>query len=863
MPGKAKEIVKTEEDAAQSTSSPTSSPWTGRTRGKKLPESVLNELTAPEEEMEEEEFVVNEDEIVEMPELAETGIYTPIKVCQGPKHPTLLYLSKVKPDYIYRFIFKCYQGEMKIYKCMECELMKRRHFPNANRELQERLVVPWLFYKEGYFDVDPDVVQHCCTMFEETDLIKYRKLNMLRDKVQFQSEPVDDDEDVDVSTDFNQTSATQDLTLFNATVDANCSLETLFNLAGNSSKSTAFPKKTTDVNVEEGKGQKTNDKSAESQSKPVSEGKEKTSESAKSQEGQKKSTGNQESTETLESAFAKKETYDNPRRLRYRSERFANVVYEFIRRSKGDKYGATYRCMSCNNQRMAMSQSEHLAVLPQVPIIRWRNGFFLSDPDELDHFCQSQLNSDDIDVEMLDSHDYEGLRPVKPHIMSIFFPAIIKSQPARKATIYMYESRKVEDAVYEFVYLHENKCHQVFQCVGCKDTKLYHMNLGEPGPFPSVPTINVIRKNFLSDPDELKHFCLIPGEYEKQVEKLKEKEKKDKAKALKRKMEAEASTSKEDEDGTPKSERWPAVEGISLHGKHPLYMYSSTKLPDTVWQFSFKSLNQNDVTYKCTRCDGIKRELLKADKDLKLVIPTIRIRAGHFLTDPDDLQHFCGNKTEPREGTFVKQVVLKIVKEQRVCPRTLNEARAAIRYELQQASIKEEDFRYDLAVDYFSEVRQKSLARRLRRNMQEHEAPMLGTYQDEPHFSMHSKVGDYLIENANRPNAHIIRPQPYRQDRLAPYVHKNPGYNKHGRYYDIDDNMVLERYINEDGQQVVVVRGDDERLLDEEIDVVEEEFEVPYDEQYVEQYIDVKPDLTETTQKPSGAPSPKRQKVDN
>uniref|UniRef100_A0A1I7SI52 Protein kinase domain-containing protein n=1 Tax=Bursaphelenchus xylophilus TaxID=6326 RepID=A0A1I7SI52_BURXY len=280
----------------------------------------------------------------------------------------------------------------------------------------------------------------------------------------------------------------------------------------------------------------------------------------------------------------------------------------------------------------------------------------------------------------------------------------------------------------------------------------------------------------------------------------------------------------------PEEERkFPAMEGISLHGKHPLYMYHSVADPGVIWQFSFKSLNQNDVTYKCTKCDAVKRELVKEDRSQKLIIPTIRIRAGQFLSDPDELEHFCLKRAkDTKEETLVKQIVLKISKEQRVCPKSLNEARAAIRYELQQASVKDEDFSYELALRYFTELRQKSLARRLRRNMMDGCVTVMDPY-NESNFSMHSQVGDYLIESSTKPDAQFLQPKLPREG-LASYVHRNDDFDKSGRYLEIEDDMVLERYINEEGQHVVVVRADeqDDRLreVQEEIDVVEQEYEV-------------------------------------
>uniref|UniRef100_A0A1I7SBZ9 Intraflagellar transport protein 43 homolog n=2 Tax=Bursaphelenchus xylophilus TaxID=6326 RepID=A0A1I7SBZ9_BURXY len=67
MPPKGKTVLKEEVTGEALDSASSSSPWTGRTRGKRLPESLLHELTG-QNEPEEEDYAAPEQEISEFDE---------------------------------------------------------------------------------------------------------------------------------------------------------------------------------------------------------------------------------------------------------------------------------------------------------------------------------------------------------------------------------------------------------------------------------------------------------------------------------------------------------------------------------------------------------------------------------------------------------------------------------------------------------------------------------------------------------------------------------------------------------------------------------------------------------------------------
>lgn len=138
-------------------------------------------------------------------------------------------------------------------------------------------------------------------------------------------------------------------------------------------------------------------------------------------------------------------------------------------------------------------------------------------------------------------------------------------------------------------------------------------------------------------------------------------ERKKERRSLKRAAKADGEqTEEEGASRTPAKsheERYKAEEGISLHGKHPLQIYPSRRHPNTLFMFSFKSLNHTDVTYKCSRCETTKRALKTAGKNL--VIPTIRVRSGYFLSDPDELDHFCLGGEGPEGPDCAEQVKMK------------------------------------------------------------------------------------------------------------------------------------------------------------------------------------------------------------
>lgn len=56
------------------------------------------------------------------------------------------------------------------------------------------------------------------------------------------------------------------------------------------------------------------------------------------------------------------------------------------------------------------------------------------------------------------------------------------------------------------------------------------------------------------------------------------------------------------------------------------------------------------------------------------------------------------------------------MKEQRVCPRTLEETKAAVKFEMKLLSQQDDDFDYNKALEMFNALRQKSMVRRITRN---------------------------------------------------------------------------------------------------------------------------------------------------